>query len=336
MRGLPLGRREPSPASRACLWTNWSTMARHRGDREWGARDSSTKTMCWDARACLLGEGFDAASLADLQRATGLTKSSLYKAFESKEGLFRRVLDRYNRDYPLPRGRPGPTDATADRANAARRDRRSSCGQEHPVGLSRHVERACRGTDARPPARCAVRKPAMPSNGPCAPADAVRSAGALPAGMGSAAAAAFVCTFTQGLPCRQRGRHKTPVAPVGGGGIEEAGPDKARRPTIQVVFYRGTGSGMTSANEPVPGFHKAWTHDIGPAARTGAIRRARCGPRPGTGGSPYLHHYPVEAVSLASAVAIRRAGLRGPAPIGQRLGDEPGRGMEMPSPFRIR
>src|SRR6201991_1538681 len=43
--------------------------------------------------------GYEAASLAELQEATGLTKSSLYKAFESKEGLFRRVLDRYNRDH---------------------------------------------------------------------------------------------------------------------------------------------------------------------------------------------------------------------------------------------
>jgi AcrR family transcriptional regulator len=42
--------------------------------------------------------GYEAASLADLQDATGLTKSSLYKAFESKEGLFRRVLDRYQRN----------------------------------------------------------------------------------------------------------------------------------------------------------------------------------------------------------------------------------------------
>ena len=32
-------------------------------------------------------KGYDSTSLADLQEATGLTKSSLYKAFESKEGL---------------------------------------------------------------------------------------------------------------------------------------------------------------------------------------------------------------------------------------------------------
>ncbi|HVE05963.1 MAG TPA: TetR/AcrR family transcriptional regulator [Paraburkholderia sp.] len=43
--------------------------------------------------------GYEAASLAELQEATGLTKSSLYKAFESKEGLFRYALDRYHRNH---------------------------------------------------------------------------------------------------------------------------------------------------------------------------------------------------------------------------------------------
>jgi len=37
--------------------------------------------------------------LADLQEVTGLMKSSLYKAFDSKEGLFRRVVERYHRDH---------------------------------------------------------------------------------------------------------------------------------------------------------------------------------------------------------------------------------------------
>src|SRR5689334_19258420 len=44
-------------------------------------------------------KGYDSTSLADLQQVTGLMKSSLYKAFESKEGLFRRVVERYHRDH---------------------------------------------------------------------------------------------------------------------------------------------------------------------------------------------------------------------------------------------
>ena len=39
--------------------------------------------------------GYEATSVADLERATGLAKGSLYKAFEGKHALFMRALDRY-------------------------------------------------------------------------------------------------------------------------------------------------------------------------------------------------------------------------------------------------
>ncbi|MBQ1082777.1 TetR/AcrR family transcriptional regulator [Nocardiopsis sp. B62] len=39
--------------------------------------------------------GFDATSTADLCEATGLTRSSLYNTFHSKEHLFRRALSHY-------------------------------------------------------------------------------------------------------------------------------------------------------------------------------------------------------------------------------------------------
>ena len=44
-------------------------------------------------------KGYESASLGDLLEAMGLTKSSLYKAFGSKEALFWRVVERYNRDF---------------------------------------------------------------------------------------------------------------------------------------------------------------------------------------------------------------------------------------------
>lgn len=44
-------------------------------------------------------KGYESTSLNDLLEAMGLTKSSLYKAFGSKEALFRRVVERYNRDF---------------------------------------------------------------------------------------------------------------------------------------------------------------------------------------------------------------------------------------------
>ncbi len=44
-------------------------------------------------------KGYEGTSLADLLAGMGLTKSSLYKAFGSKEALFRRVIARYHRDH---------------------------------------------------------------------------------------------------------------------------------------------------------------------------------------------------------------------------------------------
>ncbi|AMB87614.1 TetR family transcriptional regulator [Pseudomonas agarici] len=44
-------------------------------------------------------KGYEGTSLSDLLEAMGLTKSSLYKAFSSKEALFRRVVERYYRDF---------------------------------------------------------------------------------------------------------------------------------------------------------------------------------------------------------------------------------------------
>jgi AcrR family transcriptional regulator len=40
-------------------------------------------------------KGYEGASLADLTRAMGINRPSLYAAFNSKEALFRKALDRY-------------------------------------------------------------------------------------------------------------------------------------------------------------------------------------------------------------------------------------------------
>ena len=44
-------------------------------------------------------KGYEGTSLDDLMAAMKLTKSSLYKAFGSKEALFWRVVERYQRDF---------------------------------------------------------------------------------------------------------------------------------------------------------------------------------------------------------------------------------------------
>jgi AcrR family transcriptional regulator len=42
-------------------------------------------------------KGYEGASLADLTKAMGINRPSLYNAFGDKEALFRKVLDRYER-----------------------------------------------------------------------------------------------------------------------------------------------------------------------------------------------------------------------------------------------
>lgn len=61
--------------------------------------------------------GYEATSVSDLMKATGLAKGSLYKAFGDKRQLFLRALERY-----LEQGRDGLGDiASADSAKAALR-----------------------------------------------------------------------------------------------------------------------------------------------------------------------------------------------------------------------
>jgi AcrR family transcriptional regulator len=151
-------------------------------------------------------KGFDSASLADLQRAMGLTKSSLYKAFESKEGLFRRVLERYNRDYLAFR-----VDALAQptprRIAQALLDGivNLHTGKNTPSGcLVTFAALAC-STDARPLRDALAASRNAFERSLRVRFDSVRDAGPLPMGMSSADAAAFLSTFIQGLAVQARG-----------------------------------------------------------------------------------------------------------------------------------
>ncbi|AKQ66900.1 Transcriptional regulator, TetR family [Myxococcus hansupus] len=47
--------------------------------------------------------GYEATSLSDLESATGLNRSSLYQAFESKRGLFARAVALYLQEVITPR-----------------------------------------------------------------------------------------------------------------------------------------------------------------------------------------------------------------------------------------
>jgi TetR/AcrR family transcriptional repressor of nem operon len=52
-------------------------------------------TVVQAARDLFWDQGYEAASLAELERATGLNRSSLYHAFGSKRGLFDAAIDDY-------------------------------------------------------------------------------------------------------------------------------------------------------------------------------------------------------------------------------------------------
>ena len=72
----------------------------------------AAKELFWE-------HGYQGSTLADLELATGLNRSSLYQAFGTKEALFVEALDAYIDTFVAPRleamGRPGarPRDVTA-------------------------------------------------------------------------------------------------------------------------------------------------------------------------------------------------------------------------------
>lgn len=58
------------------------------------------------ARAVFWARGYEATALPDLERATGLSRSSIYHAFASKRGLFDAAVDSYLDEVVRPRLRP--------------------------------------------------------------------------------------------------------------------------------------------------------------------------------------------------------------------------------------
>lgn len=151
-------------------------------------------------------KGFDAASLADLQQATGLTKSSLYKAFESKEGLFRRVLERYHDNHLAFRtgalAQPTPRLVAESLLNGIVE---LHTGKNTPSGCLVTFSALACSADAQP-----LREELSESRNAFerrlrARLEAIKDAGPLPPGMSCADAASFLSTFIQGLAVQARG-----------------------------------------------------------------------------------------------------------------------------------
>ena len=70
---------------------------------------ASAKLLFWQ-------RGYEGSTLGDLERSTGLSRSSLYQAYGSKEGLFDQALEEYIETFVSPRLSPmerpgaGPAD----------------------------------------------------------------------------------------------------------------------------------------------------------------------------------------------------------------------------------
>ncbi|KWR82109.1 TetR family transcriptional regulator [Cupriavidus sp. IDO] len=151
-------------------------------------------------------KGYDVASLADLMKATGLTKSSLYKAFESKEGLFRRVLERYNRDHLA--FRIGALEQPTPRLIAESLLQgivNLHTGKNTPSGCLVTFSALACSADARTLSEELSKSRNAFEQRLRARFDAVKDIGPLPPGMTSAEAASFLCTFIQGLAVQARG-----------------------------------------------------------------------------------------------------------------------------------
>ena len=70
--------------------------AKKKGDHVGRPRSFDTEKALDSAMRLFREKGYEGASLADLTRAMGINRPSMYAAFGDKESLFRRVLDRYS------------------------------------------------------------------------------------------------------------------------------------------------------------------------------------------------------------------------------------------------
>lgn len=145
-------------------------------------------------------QGYEGTSISDLMEAMGLTKSSIYKAFGSKQGLFRRVVDCYQSDFLCFR-REALAEATprqiVERLLYGVTDLHN--GLLTPPGcLETNAAVAC-SSDADPIRKEMIRNRESFESELRDRLQATATAGSLPAGMTSDDAAALVVALIQGL-----------------------------------------------------------------------------------------------------------------------------------------
>ena len=152
-------------------------------------------------------KGYEGTALTDLLEATGLTKSSLYKAFDSKEGLFWRAVERYNRDYldfrhdalaePTPR-------RIAERLLEGIIELHGG-GRNNPVGCLELNTALSGSTDAEPIRLRLVRGRELFRQRLRDRFEETSAAAPLPPGVTSDDAASFIMSLIQGLAVQAKG-----------------------------------------------------------------------------------------------------------------------------------
>jgi TetR/AcrR family transcriptional regulator, transcriptional repressor for nem operon len=86
------------------------------GVRRGRPREFSEQAVVASAKLLFWRRGYEGSTLGDLERSTGLSRSSLYQAYGSKEGLFDHALEEYIETFvspllsPMERPGAGPAD----------------------------------------------------------------------------------------------------------------------------------------------------------------------------------------------------------------------------------
>ncbi len=144
--------------------------------------------------------GYEAASMAELTAAMGITKPSLYAAFGNKEALFHKALDLYEREklaYMTTALEAPTARAVAERLLLGALEMQiSTCDPKGCLGVISSV--AC-STEAEPIRAEVVKRRASSEAALVARFEQAKAAGELPDGMEASALAKYLIALMQGL-----------------------------------------------------------------------------------------------------------------------------------------
>jgi AcrR family transcriptional regulator len=145
-------------------------------------------------------QGYDAASMAELTAAMGITKPSLYAAFGNKEALFRKALDLYEREKMayMSAALEEPTSRrVAERLlRGALAMQTSSCDPRGCLGVISSV--AC-GPEASSIRECVIERQKGSRDAMIARLERAKQEGDLPADIDPEALARYMVAVLQGL-----------------------------------------------------------------------------------------------------------------------------------------